>query len=405
MRTSSIAAAALAGAALFASQVMADETPAAAAPAAPAAAPAPPAFGIGMDGPITINPTPYVVDSGPLGKITINGAVSGLAFAQDNHVSGDHTGVGDLANAHILIEKTDGLVQFFVDAGSYSFPTVGVPYTKANHATTASFGNVPMAYIKIVPNSSFSITMGKLPTLIGAEYNFTFENMNIQRGLLWNQENLVNRGVQVNYATGPLSFALSVNDGFYSNSLSWVTGSASWTVDSSNTLVFAAGGNTRKTYTSNSATSPIYNNSQIYNLILTHTAGPWTIVPYLQYTSVPSLPGLGTSSGSTTGGAVFVNYSFPATAKMGDLSLSGFSIPTRLEYISSKGNAISGPNLLGYGNGSKAWSLTVTPTYQYKIYYIRGELSYVDVSSGSGFGTSGTAKSQTRGLLEAGVLF
>jgi len=28
----------------------------------------------------------------------------------------------------------------------------------------------------------------KLPTLIGAEYTFTFENMNIERGLLWNQE-------------------------------------------------------------------------------------------------------------------------------------------------------------------------------------------------------------------------
>jgi hypothetical protein len=38
--------------------------------------------------------------------------------------------------------------------------------------------------------------------LIGAEYTFTFENMNIQRGLLWNQENAVTRGVQVNQTMG-----------------------------------------------------------------------------------------------------------------------------------------------------------------------------------------------------------
>jgi len=53
-----------------------------------------------------------------------------------------------------------------------------------------------------------------LPTLVGAEYTFSFENMNIERGLLWNQENAVNRGVQLNYAADPFTFAFSWNDGF-----------------------------------------------------------------------------------------------------------------------------------------------------------------------------------------------
>ena len=37
---------------------------------------------------------------------------------------------------------------------------------------------------------------------MGAEYTFTFQNMNIERGLLWNQETAVNRGIQVNQALG-----------------------------------------------------------------------------------------------------------------------------------------------------------------------------------------------------------
>jgi hypothetical protein len=79
-----------------------------------------------------------------------------------------------------------------------------------------------------------------------------------------------------------------------------------------------------------------------------------------------------------------------------------------VEYISSTGNALNGaPNLM-YGPGSKAWSITVTPTYQYKIYFVRAEFSYVDASSttpGSAFGPLGVATSQTRGLIETGVLF
>ncbi len=391
---------AAAGAALFAGQAFADDAPAPAAPAAPS-------FSIGMDGPIVINPTPYVVKSGAFGDITINGAVSGLAFAQSHHLGGDHSGVGDIANAQILIEKTDGLFQFFVDAGSYSFPTVGVPYTRATTATKNNFGNVPMAYVKIVPNAAFSVEIGKLPTLLGAEYNFTFENSQIERGLLWNQENLVNRGVQVNYTTGPLALSLSVNDGFYSNNFSWVSGLATYTINSSNTLAFAAAGNTKKTYVSNSATSPVFNNSQVYNLIYTHTDGPWTVMPYVQYTTVPSLSRLGTTSASTTGAAVFVNYTFPATAKMGDTSLSGLSLPARIEYISTSANRSTGANLL-YGQKSNAFSVTVTPTYQWKVYYVRAEASYVSASKaapGAAFGVDGASKSQIRGLLEMGVLF
>ena len=158
---------------------------------------------------------------------------------------------------------------------------------------------------------------------------------------------------------------------------------------------------------SNSATSPLANNSQIYNLIYTHTDGPWTVMPYIQYTTVPSLSRLGTTSASTSGAAVFVNYTFPATATMGGSSLAGLSLPARIEYISTSANKTTGANLL-YGPKSNAFSVTVTPTYQWKIYYVRGEASYVSASkaaAGAAFGVDGMSKSQVRGMLEMGVLF
>ena len=292
------------------------------------------------------------------------------------------------------------MFQFFVDAGAYSFPTLGAAYTRSNKVTTNTFGDVPSAYVKLVPNSSFSLQIGKLPTLIGAEYNFTFENTNIERGLLWAQEPQFGRGVQGNYTAGPLTLSVSLTDGFYSDKYSYVTGSAAYVVDAADTVTVVGGFNTKKTTVASLATPQLQNNSTIVNAYWSHTQGEWTIVPALQYTSVPSLSALGTSSASTTGGAVYVTYAFPSASP-----LSGVSLPVRLEYETSKGST---DNLVGYGPSSKAYSVTFTPTYQYKIYFVRAELSYTGVTSltsGDGFGTSGTAKSQTRALLETGVLF
>jgi hypothetical protein len=108
-------------------------------------------------------------------------------------------------------------------------------------------------------------------------------------------------------------------------------------------------------------------------------------------------------SASTWGAALLVSYAFDAKSP-----LRGFSLPFRVEYISSTGaNDTGAPNLL-YGPGSNAWSFTITPTYQYKIYFIRAEFSYVDANNatpGLVFGKFGLDRSQTRGLIETGVLF
>jgi hypothetical protein len=365
------------------------------AQADPAAAPAPtPMTTPAMEGPLTANPNPTSFDAG-LGTIYVTGAVSGLAFLQTNpqHLAPDDgSSTFDFTNAQVSIQKTDGLVQFYVQAGEYSLPSVGASYLKASINTSATFGVVPVAYLKLQLSDTFSIQAGKLPTLIGAEYTFTTENMNIERGLMWFQEPSISRGFQVNYASGPLSASLSLNDGYYSNRYNWLSGLVSYAFDSSNTLAFAGGGNLGKTDYGSFTAPENLNNGQVYNLIYTYNSSPWLINPYFQYQHVDSDAALGLAEGSEWGFGVLANYTLN----------SNWSLSGRVEYETSSG----ADSLLLYGPKSKAWSFTLTPTYQNKLFFVRADASYTAVSNASfEFGKAFDKDSQARLMLEAGIVF
>ena len=365
--------------------------------AAPAAAD--PVPYLSMTGPLSANPNPTKLDAGPLGKVYVTGALTGLALYQNHIFPGDAKTLSDISNGQVFVQKTDGVFQFFVQAGVYSLPDLGLPYVKAIDTTKNLYSVVPQAFIKIAPNSDFNIMVGKLPTLIGAESTFSYQNMNIERGLLWNQETAVSRGAQANYSHGPLSVSVSLNDGFYSKRYNWLSASLGYAIDKENSVTLAGGGNLGHTAHVSAATPLLLNNGEIYNLIFTHTAGPWIIQPYLQYTRVHKEPTLGITRGASTyGGALLVSY---AVTKE-------FHLAARGEYITQSGSPGGTTPSLLYGPGSNAWSLTVTPTYQKGIFFVRGEGSHVgasDVTPGFGFGKSLNRKSQNRLVAEAGVLF
>jgi len=377
----------------------AEQPPPGEQPAAPTAMTTP-----AVAGPLAANPNPINFDAGPLGPVYLTGVVSGLGLWQNNPFPGDQRSLASLSNGQFFFQKTDGLFQYFVQVGAYTLPALGTPYINTPKATGYFYSALPQAFIKLAPTDTFSIQAGKLPTLIGAEYTFSFENMNIQRGLLWNQENAVNRGVQLNYTADPLTFAFSWNDGFYSNRFTWLWGSVAYALDKENTFSVVAGGNYAHSAKATLATPLFLNNETILNVIYTYNSAPWTITPYFQYTNVPAASSIGAfSSASTYGGAILANYSFAE-----DSPLPGFSLPLRFEYIASTGSLANGaPNLL-YGPGSNAWSITLTPTYQYKIFFARAEFSHVSANSttpGLGFGRDGMNTTQTRFLFETGVLF
>jgi hypothetical protein len=354
--------------------------------------------------PLAANANPFSVDTGPLGKVYISGALTGLGLVESHNAAGED-GQLDLSNAQVIIQNTSGPVQFYVQAGQYSQPFLGVPYMKSVDATKANFGNVPIAYLKFQITPEISIQAGKLYPLIGNETTFTFQNTNVFRGLLVIQEPALSRGVQVNYSKGKLNASLSLNDGFYSNKLNWITGLVSYAVTPQDTIVLSGGGAFSQNSTSLFTTPPAQNNGWLMNLIWTHTQGPWMVSPYFQYSHTPALNDVGINrSASTIGGAVLAKYSFTPA----------WSVAGRAEYISSSSDdcPVTDPTCvqtsLMFGPNSKAWSLTVTPTWQHGIFFVRGEISYTQITNltpGFGFGSNFDETSQTRGVIETGVLF
>jgi len=375
-------------------------------------APAPsPMANPGMGATLAANPHPGSFDAGPLGDITVDGVFSGIAIFQspDQFQSFDNTGPGpndgpvtkknswfDVSNAMVIVNKQSGPVQFYLQAGAYSFPTLGVSYTEAKNQTSSPFGILPQGFLKLVPNEHVSILVGALPTLIGAELGWTFQNMNIERGLLWNTEPLVSKGVQVNFASGPWTVSVAFTDGYYTNTYSSVSGLVSYAFSSNDVLVFAAEGSASHIRNAGSTA-----NGQVFNLIYTHTSGPLVIQPYLQVQTTQDIPGISVK-GTLVAGAILAKYSFTP-----EISLAG-----RVEYESESG----ANDFIGFGTGSNAWSVTITPTYQHGIFFARGELSYTGIGSydrgcgfiscrGVGFGILGDKSGEFRGVLESGFIF
>src|SRR5436853_6613255 len=210
------------------------------------APPMPPVLGPSISGPLSYNPAPITLNLGPYAdRIYVTGAVTGLGFWESNATGfgSDSSSRLDISNGQLIVQKTDGFFQFFVQAGIYSLPALATPYFNSHQITEHTFGWVPQAFVKLGLADNLSIEVGKLPTLVGDEYTFTFENMNIFRGLLWGQEPAVSRGVQVNYSMGPLNFALSLNDGYYSNRYNSLSGSVGYTINTENSVSFVGASN------------------------------------------------------------------------------------------------------------------------------------------------------------------
>jgi hypothetical protein len=353
-----------------------------------------------MSAALGANPNPFGIDLSWAGTWYVGGAVSGLAYDQDTPNFGAHSQL-DLDNGQAWIEKKDGWWQFYVQAGAYSLPSLGAGYIKSSLAPALLYGDVPVAYAKIAPTDNFSISAGKLPTLIGDEYTFTFENLNIQRGLLWNQEPAISTGVQANWSSGPLSLAVSLNDGFYSKRWNWISGLVSYGFNGgADTLAVVGGGNLGNNPGMLPFATPVTNNGSVVNVIYTHTSGPWTISPYFQYSQASGDPLHSVLKGaSSAGGALLVNYAVD----------DHWKLAARAEYVGSTGSAAQGSaNMLIAGPGSSAWSLTLTPTYQYKNFFARLEGSYVsasDATAGYAYGPAFDRSTQASVFFETGVLF
>ncbi|WP_298190572.1 outer membrane beta-barrel protein [Novosphingobium sp.] len=355
----------------------------------------PPALLPALSGPLSYNPDPVSVEVAG-SKLYVTAIGSGYVGTQSNTTPGVDSSFADLSNAQVIVQKPEGVFQFLVQAGLYNQETLGAAFVKSTDYTSNSYGVVPQAWIKIAPSSTFNVQAGILPTLIGLEAPFTFQNTNIERGILWGQENVMTRGVQANLTAGKLSFSLAYTDGFFSGKLNWLSGIVSY-VDGPHTLSVVVGGALSKNYRSTFNTPVVQNNTTMVNVIYSYSGSKWLVQPYFQYAWVPDLPQLGTTKAENFAVGLLAKY------KIND----NWSLPVRFEYIDSNRPKATAASFL-YGPGSNAFTATITPTYTWDRFFIRPEFSYVragDITPGAAFGAAGLNKEQVRGRLEFGVMF
>ena len=61
-----------------------------------------------------------------------------MGLVQNNHVPGDDTKQAALSNGQVFIQKTDGWFQFYLQAGAYNIPDLGVPFVSTDKILSAA---------------------------------------------------------------------------------------------------------------------------------------------------------------------------------------------------------------------------------------------------------------------------
>lgn len=319
----------------------------------------------------------------------------------DTPTGADLTNRTDVSNAFLIVNKNAGTFRYGFAAGAYNIPVVGLALNRTTQsgANTSLYGAVPSMDIEYAPNSSFNLMAGKLATFTGQESTYTYEDPNIQRGLIWNIETAVSRGVRASFTGSKFNGAVEVNDGFYSGNRIGFEGQITNSPSSNATFTFvwvipnsSAPGNTTASIA----------NKRLYNPLVTYTRGKWTFAPYALFVDSPSSKALGYTSEEHAFGGVF-NVAYALSSQ--------WSFPLRVEYAksgSSTKDLSPNANLLGYGPGSSAWTYTLTPTYRHGIYFARAESSMVNVAHyapHAAFGALGNLSNQFRTGIETGIQF
>ena len=321
--------------------------------------------------------------------------------ALDTPTGADGISRTDLSNGMLIVTKNSGWFRFGITAGVYVLPVVGEALnpTTQGGANTSLYGYVPQAYFAFVPNDHVTITVGQLATLLGQEDGFTYQNIDIQRGLVWAAESTFSRGLRVTYVQGKFTGDLEYNDGFYTGNWRAFEGLAGWAPSANTDVQFAF--IAPNPNTPGNATTSIANKTE-YDFMFTQQIGKLQLLPYVLFVNSPASASLGyPSSENATGEAFLASYAFNGT----------YSVGGRYEwFVNHSGVTDMSPNadFLGYGPGSRASSFTITPAYRENLFFVRAEFSLVhaaDAAPGLAFGGAGLSATQTRVLVETGVQF
>ena len=357
------------------------------AQAAPSPSPAP-----------TATSVPFIQWGGALSGATFGSSPANATGALDTANGADRSARTDLSNALVNVTVNSGLFRAAATAGFYSFPIVGAAINPIDQAgaNTTVFSPLPFYSVSYDPNAHLTFSAGKLLTQLGQESPFTYQNFNIDRGFGWAMEPLISHGVRGSYTNGPWTLALEANDGYYGGSSRAFEGSLAFAPTATQTFSVAV--ILPKADTSANPTAPVANKRE-EDFMYAGTFGKLTLTPYLLFVQSPAAATLGYANEGAWVGSLLGTY---------DLS-SAFSLGFRFEDAQNSSvttDAFANADLIGYGPGSGATSITLTPTYKTGPFFLRVEWAHASVnnlSPGLGFGAQGAGTSQDRYALEAGI--
>jgi hypothetical protein len=328
----------------------------------------------------------------PIGAINVSGALSVYIINSNNRaVNDDKETRYDVGSAIISLSKSAEPFGFTLIGGAYAVPVVGLALIRTSQYTDP-FSPIPVAYVEYSPIKGLSIQAGKIPTIIGYESALTYLNNNIQRGLVWNIQPVINNGVRLTYSTDLFFVKLGVNDGFYTLS----TTHPKPALEASLGLTPIKDGSIAlnvllpdKDSRPNNTADP--SNKREINLVASYTLDKLSLGADLLYVEAPrSNTALVPQNAKASGVALHASY-----------DLKPFKLSGRIEYVKDNSDA-GGIDLVGLGDGNKGWTFTVTPAYTKGPLFLRGELSYVKADQPF---TQNNKKDQTRVGVEVGFMF
>jgi hypothetical protein len=327
----------------------------------------------------------------PIGTINVSGALTVYTIHSNNKTDENEKKTRyDVGSTIISLSKPAEPFGFTLIGGAYAVPVVGLALSKTSESTDL-FSPIPVAYVEYSPMKGLSIQAGKLPTIIGYESAFTYQNNYIQRGLVWNMQPVINNGVRLTYSTELFFVKLGVNDGFYTLS----TTHPKLALEASLGLTPIKEGSIAlnvllpdKDSSPNNTANP--SNKRELNLVASYTLDKLSLGADLLYVEAPKSDKANVpEKAKASGVALHLSY-----------DLKPFKLSGRIEYVKDNSD---NTDLVGLGkDGIKAWTFTVTPAYTHGPLLLRSELSYVKANQHF---TLNGKKDQTRVGVEVGFMF
>jgi len=142
----------------------------------------------------------------------VNGFLTGWGLLQNNHIPGDDTARADLSNGQIVIRKTDGVFQFYLQTEPIALRT-GCAGSSRLKISSAHLWRYP-SLCKGAAGKNTSFMIVRCPPY-RRRVHLSFENMNVERGLLGIRR-LISRGINESGHGQIQRLVFSWNDGFYS---------------------------------------------------------------------------------------------------------------------------------------------------------------------------------------------